>query len=150
MRLACNHPCSLTSPRKFTKLPPRTDWWTAKPPRWKAHTIALPPGRGQRPLYAEFSHLHKVLCKSHKHQCMYQQCQQTRYHTQYTITLLWSIVSTVLTCPLMYIRTTIQILIQSIRIRAEFELKPCNTGRERLIRSHSSARFCFQLSGNST
>ena len=24
-----------------------------------------------------------------------------------------------------------------------------NTGRERLIRSHSSARFCFKLSGNS-
>ena len=23
------------------------------------------------------------------------------------------------------------------------------TGRERLIRSHSSARFCFELSGNS-
>ena len=23
-----------------------------------------------------------------------------------------------------------------------------NTGRERLIRSHSSARFCFELSGN--
>ena len=28
---------------------------------------------------------------------------------------------------------------------------PCSvyTGRERLIRSHSSARFCFELSGNS-
>ena len=25
--LACNHPCSLTSPRKLTKLPPQTDWW---------------------------------------------------------------------------------------------------------------------------
>ena len=25
----------------------------------------------------------------------------------------------------------------------------CGTGRERLIRSHSSARFCFELSGNS-
>ena len=24
-----------------------------------------------------------------------------------------------------------------------------HTGRERLIRSHSSARFCFELSGNS-
>ena len=24
-----------------------------------------------------------------------------------------------------------------------------NTGRERLIRSHSSAMFCFELSGNS-
>ena len=24
-----------------------------------------------------------------------------------------------------------------------------DTGRERLIRSHSSARFCFELSGNS-
>ena len=24
-----------------------------------------------------------------------------------------------------------------------------NTGRERLIRSHSLARFCFELSGNS-
>ena len=27
--------------------------------------------------------------------------------------------------------------------------KSCNTGRERLIRSHSSARFCFELSRNS-
>ena len=26
---------------------------------------------------------------------------------------------------------------------------PGSTGRERLIRSHSSARFCFELSGNS-
>ena len=25
--LACNHPCSLTSPRKLTKLSPQTDWW---------------------------------------------------------------------------------------------------------------------------
>ena len=25
----------------------------------------------------------------------------------------------------------------------------CHTGRERLIRSHSLARFCFELSGNS-
>ena len=25
----------------------------------------------------------------------------------------------------------------------------CDTGRERLIRSHSLARFCFELSGNS-
>ena len=38
VHLACNHPCSLTSPRKLTKLPPRTDWWwTAKPTRWKAY-----------------------------------------------------------------------------------------------------------------
>ena len=28
-------------------------------------------------------------------------------------------------------------------------LKVCVTGRERLIRSHSSARFSFELSGNS-
>ena len=28
-------------------------------------------------------------------------------------------------------------------------LDKVNTGRERLIRSHSSARFCFELSGNS-
>ena len=27
--------------------------------------------------------------------------------------------------------------------------RPRNTGRERLIRSHSSARFCFESSGNS-
>ena len=33
-----------------------------------------------------------------------------------------------------------------IRILGENELY---TGRERLIRSHSSARFCFELSGNS-
>ena len=129
VRLACNHPCSLTSPRKFTKLPPRTDWWTAKPPRRKAHTIAFPPGRGERPLYAEFSHLHKVLCKSHKHQChllwsSYRQCRQTRYHTQYTIALLWSFVSTVSTCPLMYIRTTMQILIRRLQITVKFDLNP--------------------------
>ena len=129
VRLVCNHPCSLTSPRKFTKLPPRTDWWTAKPPRRKAHTIVFPPGRGERPLYADFSHLHKVLCKSHKHQChllwsSYQQCWQTRYHTQYTIALLWSFVSTVLTCPLMYIRTTMQILIRRLQITVQFDLNP--------------------------
>ena len=53
--LACNHLCSLTSPRKLTKLPPWTDWWwTAKPPRWKA-LIAFPPGRGKRPLYTEYN-----------------------------------------------------------------------------------------------
>ena len=101
-----------------------SDWWTAKPPRWKAHTIAFPPGRGERPLCTEFftphSTLYKVLCNSHKHHCMYRQswqtwhsmhcmlrssyrqCRQTRYPTQYTIALLWSFVSTVLTCPLMY------------------------------------------------
>ena len=28
------------------------------------NTVAFPLGRGKRPLYAEFSHLHKVLCKS--------------------------------------------------------------------------------------
>ena len=38
-----------------------SDWWTAKPPRWKTHTIALTLGRGKRPPYAEFSHL-IVLC----------------------------------------------------------------------------------------
>ena len=36
VHLACNHPCSLTSPRKLTRLPPQTDWWTAKPTRRKA------------------------------------------------------------------------------------------------------------------
>ena len=30
-----------------------------------------------------------------------------------------------------------------------FEIGKLTTGRERLIRSHSSARFCFELSGNS-
>ena len=29
------------------------------------------------------------------------------------------------------------------------QLKVLITGRERLIRSHSPARFCFELSGNS-
>ena len=38
-----------------------SDWWTAKPPRRKAHTIAFPLGRGERLPYAEFSHL-IVLC----------------------------------------------------------------------------------------
>ena len=61
-------------------------------------------------------------------------------------------------------RTALQkgsLVIHIIRIYAE----PCNvtntlgaklitakkayTGRERLIRSHSSERFCFELSGNS-
>ena len=38
-----------------------SDWWTAEPSRQKAHTIAFPPGRGERPLCTEFSHL-IVLC----------------------------------------------------------------------------------------
>ena len=38
--------------------------------------------------FTPHSTLYKVLCKSHKHQCMYRQCQQKRYHTQYTIALL--------------------------------------------------------------
>ena len=29
------------------------------------------------------------------------------------------------------------------------DMREIYTGRERLIRSHSSARFCFELSGNS-
>ena len=37
-------------------------------------------------IFTPHSTLYKVLCKSHKHQC--QQCQQTRYPTQYTIALL--------------------------------------------------------------
>ena len=40
VHLTYNHPCSLTSPRKLTKLPPQTDWWwTTKPPRQKAFQI---------------------------------------------------------------------------------------------------------------
>ena len=55
VHLACNHSCSLTSPRKLLKLPPKTDWWwTAKPLRQKAQ-IAFPPGRGERPLYTEYN-----------------------------------------------------------------------------------------------
>ena len=71
----------------------------------------------------EFLHLIvlciRVLCKSHKQQCInsldkystqlhcmlwssYWQSRQTRYHTQYTIALLWSFVLTISTCPLMY------------------------------------------------
>ena len=35
-------------------------------------------------------------------------------------------------------------------VRSKFRLQSnCCTGREWLIRSHSSARFCFELSGNS-
>ena len=46
----------VAGPRKLTKLPPRTDqWWTAKPPRRKAHTIAFRPGRDERPLYTEYT-----------------------------------------------------------------------------------------------
>ena len=45
--LACNYPCSLTSPRKLTKLPPWTDWWwTTKPLRWKAQINSLPSWQG--------------------------------------------------------------------------------------------------------
>ena len=50
--LACNHPCSLTSPRKLTKLPPQTDWWwTTASMRWKAFQIAFPPGGVRGPVY---------------------------------------------------------------------------------------------------
>ena len=38
--------------------------------------------------FTPHSTLYKVLCQSHKHQCMYQQCRQKRYHTQYTKALL--------------------------------------------------------------
>ena len=51
VRLACNHPCSLTSPRKLTKLPP----WTGEQlnPQDRRHIRCLPPWRGERPLYRE-------------------------------------------------------------------------------------------------
>ena len=40
-----------------------SDWWTAKPTRWKAFQIAFPLGRGERLLYiilvwSELEHLH--------------------------------------------------------------------------------------------
>ena len=51
LRLACNDPCSLTSPRKLTKLPP----WTGEQlnPQGRRHIRCLPPWRGKRPLYTE-------------------------------------------------------------------------------------------------
>ena len=58
VHLACNYPCSLTSPRKLTKLPPQTDWWTAKPTRQKAFQIAFPSREVRGTVYrVEFSHL---------------------------------------------------------------------------------------------
>ena len=36
---------------------------------------------------------------------------------------------------------------QKLRINGPLKIDT-HTGRERLIRSHSSARFCFELSGN--
>ena len=39
---------------------------------------------------------------------------------------------------------------ETVRVRVKSEVNTSNTtGREWLIRSHSSARFCFELSGNS-
>ena len=75
MRLACNHPCSVTSPRKFTKLPPRTAWWWTAKPTGRTATTSLPSWRGEGPLYTEYlRHLRheSVLCiqccvKSRKH-----------------------------------------------------------------------------------
>ena len=55
VRLACNHLCSLTRPRKLTKLPPQTG--EQLNPQGRRHIRCLPPWRGERPLYAEFSHL---------------------------------------------------------------------------------------------
>ena len=37
----------------------------------------------------------------------------------------------------------------SSEVSVEAGCPHCDTGRERLIRSHSSARFCFELSRNS-
>ena len=44
--------------------------------------------------------------------------------------------------------TSVKICIHRTSYRIYF-YKFLHTGRERLIRSHSSARFCFELSGNS-
>ena len=41
------------------------------------------------------------------------------------------------------------LILTSGRIIVPGSLHNGYTGRERLIRSHSSARFCFELSGNS-
>ena len=54
VHLACNYPCSLTSPRKLTKLHPGIAWWeTAKPTRWGdfLKQEAFPLG-GARTMYA--------------------------------------------------------------------------------------------------
>ena len=101
MRLACNHPCSLTSPRKLTKLPPQTAWWwTAKPTGWKAHT-RLPSWQGEGPCIqstivfgifyvfdmSEMSNstLYAVLHKSRKHHLR---------HPQHCFDLLYLSIST--------------------------------------------------------
>ena len=42
-----------------------------------------------------------------------------------------------------------QKLTEKLHIVSGCPFKCWNTGRERLIRSHSSARFSFELSGNS-
>ena len=39
--------------------------------------------------------------------------------------------------------------VRSPKALLQQKLPEVATGRERLIRSHSSARFCFELSGNS-
>ena len=62
MCLACNHPCSLTSPRKLTKLPPRTGQQLN--PQGRRHIRCLPLGGARGHVIqsrVEFSHL-IVLC----------------------------------------------------------------------------------------
>ena len=64
------------------------------------NTVAFSLGRGERPLYAEFSHLHKVLCKSHKHQCMYVSTVSTNIALNVLLALIF--VSTVSTNKIPY------------------------------------------------
>ena len=149
VHLACNHPCSLTSPRKLTKLPPLTDWWwTTKPPRQKAQ-IAFPPGRGERPLYTEYNTpltpltwvtlLCIVLCKSHKHCLIAFQpllIIGTMFHTSDTSDMPFDLLLilqyfkhfTPLTPLTSKSHSILNVDSNSkYSIRAEFELKPCNS-----------------------
>ena len=48
--------------------------------------------------------------------------------------------------PEQYVQINLMKLFRTISAEIQFNL---HTGQERLIRSHSSTRFCFELSGNS-
>ena len=163
MPLACNHPWNLTSPRKLTKLPPRTDWlWTPKTegsnslPSWQGWEVTV-----YRVQYtfntSDMSNitLYTMLCKCHKH-CLIAfdllLIIGTMFHTSDTAYMpfyqYYSILSISHLWHLQHqrvIRLTMQILIQSIRIRAEFELKPCNNLNSEILWINGSNYSHFKL-----
>ena len=77
----CNHPCSLTSPRKLTRLPPQNgEQLNPQDRRHSRSSVTFPLGWTrshfiQSRVFTPHSTLYTVLCKSHKHQ--YQQSRQT-------------------------------------------------------------------------